>query len=101
MNYSYRLHPKATEDIANAYAWYEEIQTGLGERFIQTVKNKIENILSSPALYGSKKKGFRETIIGKDFPFLVVYKILDSEKEILISSIFHAKRNPKNKYRKI
>jgi plasmid stabilization system protein ParE len=101
MNYSYRLHPQAREDLANAYVWYEEAQTGLGERFVKTVKDKIDSILLSPGLYGSKKKGFRETIISKDFPFLVVYKIVESKKEILISSIFHAKRNPKNKYRKL
>ena len=55
MSYSYRLHPRATEDLTNAYAWYEEMQTGLGERFIKTVKDKIDHILSQPDLYGSKK----------------------------------------------
>ena len=83
MSYSYRLHPQASEDLTKAYAWYEEIRAGLGERFVKTVKDKIDHILSQPDLYGSKKKGFRETIISKDFPFLAVYKILDTKKEIL------------------
>ena len=71
------------------------MQNGLGERFIETVKGKIREIVSHPEWYGSKKKGFRETTISKDFPYLAVYKIDHRNKEILISSIFHAKRNPK------
>jgi plasmid stabilization system protein ParE len=100
MSYSYRLHPQARIDLAEAYAWYENESSGLGERFVKIVQQKIDEVVSNPQWYGSKKKGFRETIISTDFPHLVVYKISHSKKEILISSIFHSSRNPKDKYRK-
>ena len=100
MNYTFRLHPQANEDLANAYAWYEDKQVGLGERFLEKVHNKIGEVLQHPGWYGSKKKGYRETIISKRFPHLIVYKINHRKKEILIGSIFHASRDPKVKYKK-
>jgi len=44
------------------------------------------------------EKGFREALVD-GFPFIVVYKIDNIKKEIFISSVHHAKRHPKNKYR--
>jgi plasmid stabilization system protein ParE len=33
----------------------------------------------------------------KHFPFLIIYRIDEAKKKIVIVSIFHAKRNPKGK----
>ena len=61
MNYTYRLHPKAYKDYAEAYAWYEDRRTKLGERFLKAVRNKIEQIALNPKIYGRKSnKVFRE-----------------------------------------
>jgi len=100
MNYSYRLHPIAEKEYSDAYAWYEDAQLGLGERFIETATKKIESIAVQPDVYGSKRKGYRETIISKDFPYTIVYKVNHHKKEVFISSIFHSKRNPGRKYRR-
>lgn len=37
MSYAYYLHPLAVEDYKEAYAWYEDRQPGLGERFIKAI----------------------------------------------------------------
>lgn len=100
MAYTYRLHPKADEDYAAAYTWYEDRQEGLGEKFIIAVREKIEAIALQPEIYGSKeKKEYREALV-KGFPYIIVYKIYKGKKEIFISSVHHAKKHPKNKYRK-
>lgn len=98
--YSYTLHPEADKEYADAYIWYEDQQVGLGEKFIEAVNKKITDIAAQPELYGSKNKGYRETIVSKVFPFNIVYRIARKHKEIYVASIYHNKRDPKKKYRK-
>jgi plasmid stabilization system protein ParE len=100
MSYTYRLHPLTRQDYDEAYEWYEDRQSGLGERFLKAVRKKIEEIVWHPEVYSSKSnKGFREA--GVDFfPYVIVYKINKRKKEIYISSIHHAKKRPRKKYRK-
>ena len=99
MSYSYRLHPLTQQDYYEAYAWYEDKQKGLGERFIKAVRATIEAIASHPELYGSRsRKGFREAEV-TFFPYLIIFKINKPKKEIYISSIHHTKKHPGKKYR--
>jgi plasmid stabilization system protein ParE len=100
MSFTYLLHPLAVEDYKEAYAWYEDQQPGLGERFIKAVRYKIEEIIQHPETYGSRdRKAFREVRIDF-FPYLIVYKIHKRKKQIHISSIHHAKKHPRKKYRR-
>ncbi|MGN6264373.1 MAG: type II toxin-antitoxin system RelE/ParE family toxin [Ginsengibacter sp.] len=100
MSYTCRFHPLTKQDYDEAYEWYEDRQKGLGERFLEAVRNKIEEILLHPEAYSSKgNKKFREAEVDI-FPFLIVYKINKRKKEIYIGSIHHAKKHPRKKYRK-
>ncbi len=99
MSYSYRFHPLAYKDYYEAYEWYEDKSEGLGEKFITAVRNRIEEIGLHPENYGSKGRiSYREAIV-KGFPYIIAFKIYKKNKEIFISSVHHAKRHPKNKYR--
>ena len=101
MNYTYRLHPLTQRDYDEAYTWYEDQQKGLGERFIKAVRQKIEEIAFHPELNSSKSnKKFREVKV-EFFPYLVVYKINKRTREVYISSIYHTKKDPRKKYRKM
>ena len=100
MSYVYRLHPLIEQDYSEAYAWYEEREKGLGERFLKAVRKKIEEIILHPEVYSSKShKKFREAKVDF-FPYLITYKINKRRKEIYISSIHHTKKHPKKKFRK-
>ena len=100
MGYTISLHPAADKDLTEAYKWYEEKQTGLGEKFIEQVTHKTESIRLNPEAFSSKGKiPFREALVSK-FPFIIVYKINHEQKQIFISSIHHVKKHPKKKYRK-
>jgi plasmid stabilization system protein ParE len=100
MSYSYQVHPLVEQDFEEAYIWYEARQKGLGERFINAVDTKINQILQNPEAYGSKGlKSFREVEVDR-FPYLIVYKISNRKKEIFITSIHHTKKHPRKKYRK-
>ncbi len=100
MTYTYRFHPLTKQDYDEGYEWYEEKQKGLGERFLQAVRKKLEEIVLQPEAYGVKaNKKFREAEIDI-FPYLLVYKVNKRKKEIYISSIHHSKKHPRKKYRR-
>ncbi len=100
MNYSVRFHSLTEIDYNEAYDWYESKSKGLGERFMQAVRNKLNSILLYPEAYGSKgNKQYREAQVDF-FPFLIVYKINKRKKEIYITNIHHAKKDPRKKYRR-
>lgn len=98
--YSIRIHPDVELDYYNAYYWYEAQLAGLGERFLLSVREKLVTIAQSPKTYGFKgKTNFREAMLD-DFPYLIVYRIFEKQKVILVSSIHHAKKHPAKKYRR-
>ena len=100
MSYTYQIHPLVGQDFEEGYAWYEEKQKGLGERFINAVERKIKQIVLKPEVYGRKSnKSFREAEV-ETFPYLVVYKVNKPKREIYITSIHHTKKHPRKKYRK-
>lgn len=100
MRYVLVLHPLVSEDYNKAYAWYEDQQKGLGERFFKAVRQTIEQISVHPESYSSKgSKKIREAQIDF-FPYLIVYKVNKRSKTIYISSIHHTRKHPRKKYRK-
>lgn len=100
MTYSTEFLGKARMELAEAWSWYEDKQPGLGDRFKQQVYDCIGTIEQHPERYAERKKNYREALL-KIFPYLVIYRIHKRKKLIAIVSVFHTRRNPKNKYRKI
>ncbi len=100
MPYPYLLHEKAHEEYIEAYEWYEEKQKGLGDRFMNQVERKLYQISEHPEYYGKRQNNYREAKV-ENFPFVIVYEFLGKKKLIHISAIYHSKRNPKKKYRRI
>ncbi len=99
MSYQLLFHPQAEKEYSEAYQWYEQQQKGLGDRFEQMVDHRLQQIIQHPEYYKISKAPFREASI-ETFPFTIVYKSNKKRNIILISAIYHNKRNPKYKYRK-
>ncbi len=43
--------PEAEDDIDAAYVYYEQRLTGLGDRFLQALRDGVDRIQENPALY--------------------------------------------------
>lgn len=97
MTFKTELLPRARKELLDAWDWYEDKWTGLGDRFMREVEKKLQQIEKTPERYAEHRKGFREAKI-KVFPYLIIYRIQKRKKIIAISSIFHTSRNPKKKY---
>jgi plasmid stabilization system protein ParE len=93
------LLEEADEDLVNAVRWYNDKSEGLGLKFLDAIKKKLEIIRQFPERYPIRKGKFRETPL-KTFPYLIVYTFHKDENVVFITSIFHASQRPSKKYRK-
>ena len=50
--------PEAEQDLAEAYAWYEDRRPGLGEEFLSCVDACIQAICRMPGMYGVVHKSY-------------------------------------------
>lgn len=98
MTYTITFHPKAMEEYRDASIWYELQQNGLGIRFEEVVEDKITQIINNPSVFSIIKGPYRQAKT-EIFPFVIVYKLNERKREVYVSSIFHTKRNPREKFR--
>jgi len=95
-SYSVILSSRAQKEITESWEWYEERQTGLGDRFVKEVVTRIKLIEQHPERYPSRYKSYKETPIAV-FPFLIIYRLNKRKKIIRIVSVFHTSINPRKK----
>lgn len=100
MPYPFRLHAQAHEEYIEAYEWYELKQPGLGNRFMNCVEKRLQQISEHPEYYGKRHSHFREAKV-ENFPYMIVYEFFRRKQQIHIAAIYHSKRNPKKKYRRV
>lgn len=51
MPYNYNLSQEAEEDMLDAYVWYEQQKSGLGEEFLECLEKARQAILRNPFTY--------------------------------------------------
>ena len=91
--YQLRVLQKAREDMQKSADWYNEQQSGLGERFLLHVVGTFRLIEANPLHYEEKfSKKFRLAQVAV-FPYVVVFKI--KKQLVVVNAVFHTSRNPK------
>lgn len=93
MQYDLLISPIAFKEANAAYNYYEKKQIGLGERFIKSLKESYYKLSLNPQYYSyiKSKTDVRDIKI-KDFPFLVIYQII--EDRVLVLRVFNTNRKP-------
>jgi plasmid stabilization system protein ParE len=89
---TYSLHPEAEHDIAKALDFYSE-QAGpvVAVRFLEEFERIAKLLVEHPSLGTPTTRG-RRTFPLKVFPYLVVYRNLETSIRILI--VRHQHRKP-------
>jgi len=94
--YSLIIKPRAILMTKNAYDWYGQQKSGLGEEFLEELDGIYNRITLHPEYFCKVKKNFRQAAL-KRFPFVIVYEVI--KMEIVVFAVFHTSRNPKFKFR--
>jgi plasmid stabilization system protein ParE len=92
MSWKLLVKSSAESDILDEFIDYESRLDGLGDRFLDEIKNSFSRIESNPYLYQEIEEGIRRSIT-HTFPYLVFYTI---EKDVVfVLAVIHAAQDPK------
>jgi plasmid stabilization system protein ParE len=83
--------PEAEQDLAEAYAWYEDRRIGLGEDFLDRVDASIEAIRRMPEMHAVVYENYRRSLVRR-FPYAVFYAY--EKNTVTVYCIFHTSRDP-------
>jgi plasmid stabilization system protein ParE len=95
MPYSVSLKPGAESDAEQAYNWYEEQRTRLGEEFLSELENIYAKLETLPTAYGKLTRIYRRASL-KRFPYIVIFEI--RRQEVIVYAVFHTSRKPRLKF---
>lgn len=93
MSRTIRLLPEARREFDEAADWYDLRGIGLGKRFIANVRDVFLRIAANPKLHAIVYKNVRKAVVAK-FPYIVIYR--EEVDVVVIVSVFHTSRNPKD-----
>ena len=100
MNYSIKYQERAIIEYESAMERYRQHSERAAINFEIAVKEKIDLLKSDPGSYKKTYKQFHEVSLRK-YPFCIIFLIDEQMRHVIISFIFHHKRNPRLKYRKL
>src|SRR5258708_30810056 len=92
------LAPEVEQDIAEAFAWYEEQRSGLGEEFLASVEVALETIHRRPELYAAVYENCRRTFVRR-FPYGIFHEY--SGTIVTVYCIIHAARDPAKWHKRV
>lgn len=75
-NYRIKIDSEALSDIRVITEWYETQQTGLGNRFSDTVIGQIDCLKDNPRLFAIRYQQIRCMIVQK-FPYMVHFMLMN------------------------
>jgi uncharacterized glyoxalase superfamily protein PhnB len=93
MKFLVEYNPDFFNDIAQAVDWYNEKQTGLGDRFLNNVRKQTAK-LSTSALHFAVKYDDVRCMCIKKFPYLVHYRVNQQTQTVKVEALLHTSRDP-------
>ncbi|MFI5378143.1 MAG: type II toxin-antitoxin system RelE/ParE family toxin [Tepidisphaerales bacterium] len=83
----------AEADLAAAFDYYEQARPGLGHEFVDEFRRAVDRILTYPGGWHSLDATYRRCLLHR-FPYAIIYRVAEVEKEIVIAAVFHTSREP-------
>jgi toxin ParE1/3/4 len=94
MKWRVEFRPEVERDMADAAAWYESRQPGLGNEFIEEVIRVWDALSENPMLNSRRhpNRNIRWRYPDR-FPYRVIYEILEQEQTVIVAAVLHAARH--------
>jgi len=102
VNWVVEFRPEVEADMAEAAAWYEARQAGLGSEFVEEVI-RIWRALGVDPLVNCRRhptKNIRWRYPER-FPYRVIYQVLETERIVVVAAVLHAARHDRHWQRRV
>lgn len=83
----------ATDDIQEAYDWYESQRAGLDDEFLAALTATRNRLLEYPEAHPVLHRDTRRVLVSRRFPYGLYYRIVG--ETIAIVACMHASRDPR------
>jgi plasmid stabilization system protein ParE len=91
MNYALAFRPEVSEDLREAYRWYENQKVGLGEDFLNCVDQAVNRLSVMPEAYAVVYRDVRRILVQR-FPYAIYFRVVSSR--VIVTAVFHSRRAP-------
>jgi toxin ParE1/3/4 len=85
------LIDEAEQDVADAYAWYEQQRPGLGDDCLAAIRAATQRVQAEPHVHPCVQGDIRR-LLAKRFPYSILYR--EEPDRVVVIAVFHAKRDP-------
>jgi plasmid stabilization system protein ParE len=91
------FHELVDNDLATAWGWYEDLQGGLGDRFLDAIDAAILRASrfpysGSPVLRDEHDKIVERKVPTHGFPYAVRYRV--AHDRLVVMAVLHQHRHP-------
>lgn len=90
MGRTLRYHPLFDCDVREAAGWYDRRSPGLGDTFVELVRQATDNVIADPNRFPRSESGCRYARVER-FPFVVLFEPTDSEIQMI--AVLHTARS--------
>jgi plasmid stabilization system protein ParE len=88
----------ASDDLDEAFRWYEAQRPGLGEEFLAEIDALMAHIAEYPEAYHAVDEPYRRALATR-FPYAVYYRVTSAWVQVL--AVFHVRRDPRGLQRRL
>jgi len=92
MNRPVKVRRLAERDVAEAKAWYDNQRRGLGDDFVDCVRDVFRRIGQTPEMHQVIFKDVRRSLVQR-FPYAVYYKVFSTK--ITVIAVMHTHSHPR------
>jgi plasmid stabilization system protein ParE len=102
MKWRIEFRPEVEQDVAEAAAWYESRQAGLGAEFIEEIIEVWAGLADNPTL-NSRRHSSRNIRwrYPNRFPYRVIYEVFEKGQTVIVAAVLHAARHDREWKRRI
>ena len=94
MNYRVLIEAEAEREFAEAIAFYEEREAGLGQRFAHDFYDAFQKVCEDPERFPLASRLTRKVKIPPPWPYSIYFAIKSKTQEVVNSTVWHGARNP-------
>jgi plasmid stabilization system protein ParE len=91
MNFGLTLKEEAQQEIIEAYRWYDNKQSGLGDVFLDEIEKYLNIISKNPSLFSVRHNNKRAAVLRR-FPYLIAYEQVGDR--VIVYAVFNTNQNP-------
>ena len=94
MTFRVVIEAEAEREFAEAVDFYDRREPGVGQRFAHELRAFFKTVCTDPERFPLASRLTRQAKLPKPWPYSVYFAVKSETAEVVISTIWHGKRNP-------